>query len=295
MDAHIRKLAARQLDVVAVWQLVGLGATRELIRHRARARGWREVHSGVYALNHSPLSQQQRWLAATLTARGSVLSHASAAACWGFRRPEGAIETITRAGSGGPRCLGGVRVFRSTRLEGHITRIGPVPITTAARTLIDVSPSLTTRATRRAFREALRLKATTTKQISAALAELERRRGTRVLGDLARRYSTVPYGRTRSDAEALALELLYEAGADLPLVNARIAGEEADLTWPKPRVIIEIDGPQYHQFPDEDARKVRVWRAAGYDVRRISSDLVYREPAALLRLVPATAVTSPRR
>jgi very-short-patch-repair endonuclease len=78
-------------------------------------------------------------------------------------------------------------------------------------------------------------------------------------------------------------------------VNARIAGEEADLTWPKPRVIIEIDGPQYHQFPDEDARKVRVWRAAGYDVRRISSDLVYREPAALLRLVPATAATSPRR
>src|SRR5215208_2984515 len=287
MDVRIRELAARQFDLVAAWQLVDHGATRELIRHRVKHRGWRVVHRGVYALSHSPLTQQQRWLAVTLTARGSVLSHASAAACWGFRRPEGATETITRTGSGGSRRLDGVDVYRSACLDGGTTSIGPIPITTAARTLIDIAPGLTPRATARAFREALRLKTTTAEQVTATVAVHRGRRGTKILGGLGHRSLTIPYGRTRSDAEALALEILYDAGVERPLVNAKVGGEEADLTWPKPRVIIEIDGPQYHRFPDEDARKARVWRAAGYDVRRISSDLVYREPDALLRLAPA--------
>ena len=45
------------------------------------------------------------------------------------------------------------------------------------------------------------------------------------------RYAGLPLHRTRSDAEALALELLRDAGRPRPAVNARIAGEEADLSW----------------------------------------------------------------
>jgi very-short-patch-repair endonuclease len=58
-------------------------------------------------------------------------------------------------------------------------------------------------------------------------------------------------------------------------VNVKIAGEEADLVWPKRKEILEIDGPQFHRFPEEDARKERLWRKAGYTVRRIGSDAVY--------------------
>ena len=53
--------------------------------------------------------------------------------------------------------------------------------------------------------------------------------------------------------------------------------------------IIEIDGPQFHQFPDEDARKQARWEAAGFTVRRIPSDQVYNDPNRLLELIePAT-------
>ena len=54
-----------------------------------------------------------------------------------------------------------------------------------------------------------------------------------------------------------------------------MAGHEADLVDHGRRLIVEIDGPQYHLFPDEDARKEAAWREAGYDVIRRSSDDVF--------------------
>jgi very-short-patch-repair endonuclease len=121
-------------------------------------------------------------------------------------------------------------------------------------------------------------------ELRSTLARHRGRRGTRVVGELASRYSSLPYKRTRSDAEGRALELLHDAGIQPPRVNTRIAREEADLAWPERRLIIEIDGPQYHCFPDEDARKQRAWEAAGYAVRRIGSDVVYDDPSRLVAL-----------
>jgi very-short-patch-repair endonuclease len=126
-------------------------------------------------------------------------------------------------------------------------------------------------------------------ELRSTLARHRGRRGTRVVGELASRYSSLPYKRTRSDAEGRALELLHDAGIQPPRVNTRIAREEADLAWPERRLIIEIDGPQYHCFPDEDARKQRAWEAADYTVRRIPSDLVYKRPELLIALASGEA------
>ncbi|HEX2234189.1 MAG TPA: DUF559 domain-containing protein, partial [Thermoleophilaceae bacterium] len=224
------------------------------------------------------------WMAATLTTPDSVLSHTSAAACWGFRRPTGAMGTVTRPGSGGRRRLGGVLVMRSHTLAGDTTRHQGIPITTGARTLIDLAAQLNDRQLGRATREALRLDATSTRQLFRALNKRPNRRGTARLRALARRYSTLPFHRTRSNAEARALEVLHDAGIEPPKVNIRIAGEEADLTWPQRKLIIEIDGPQYHRFADEDARKQQAWEGAGYVVRRLPSPVVYDSPARLVAL-----------
>lgn len=48
---------------------------------------------------------------------------------------------------------------------------------------------------------------------------------------------------------------------------------------------MEVDGPQFHQFPDEDGRKEQAWRGKGFDIQRISSDEVYGAPASLVALV----------
>jgi very-short-patch-repair endonuclease len=267
------------------------GATRRMVNQRVEQQGWRLIHPGVYAMTQAPLTRRQLWIAATLTSPASVLSHASAGACWGFRSWEGKFEVITRPGSGGPKRCGSLLVCRSTTLAADTTYRDGIRITTAARTLVDLAAGIDDKATARSFREALRLKVTTPADVRATLTRHQGRRGTKVLGDLAARYATIPYHRTRSDAESLALEVLHEAGIDPPRPNMRIAGEEADLVWPKRRLIVEIDGPQYHQFADEDARKQRLWEKAGYIVRRISSAAVYDEPAALVALVDRSSAS----
>jgi hypothetical protein len=134
------------------------------------------------------------------------------------------------------------------------------------------------------MREALRLKVTTPHLLAVSLERHRGRRGTRLLKELAERYASLPYGRTRSNPEALALEILQHAGGEMPEVNVEIAGEEADLVWRGRKLIIEIDGPQYHQFSDEDARKQSAWEGAGYTVRRIPSDALYVDPGRLIAL-----------
>jgi very-short-patch-repair endonuclease len=279
MDVRLVQLAERQGDLVAGWQLRALGWTRAMVEQRVLDHRWRVIHPGVYALARSPLTRRQRWIAAVLSAPGTVLGHDSAGACHGFRAWEEDYETVTRPGSGGRRRMGSLFVARSTTLEGHVTRKDGIPVVTAARALVDLAPHVDTRQLGRGFRESIRLKTTTANEISKILCG---QRGTSFLVALCDRYATIPYHRCRSDAESRALEILHDAGVPAPKVNIRIRGEEADLVWREWRLIIEIDGDQFHLFPDGDARKQAVWEGVGYTVRRIPSDDVYFHPERLL-------------
>ena len=275
MDAHLRKLAAGQVEVVAAWQLIRAGWSEKRVWHHARSRGWRRIHSGVYVLSQAAPTQLQLWWAAALTTPTSYLSHGSGGACFGFHRFSKAFEVITRPGTGGRRGHKGLMVFRSKRLDGETTRHMGIPITIPERTLADITQGLSEKQTGRCLREAVRLRITTTKKV-AKYAETHPTPSP--LAQLTLKYTHLPYARTRSDAEARALELLHDARIDPPAVNIKIAGEEADLVWLDRKVIVEIDGPQYHQFRDEDGRKTARWRAAGFDVRRASSGAVYDDP-----------------
>ena len=285
MDSCLRKLAAAQAEVVAAWQLRAADWSSDRVAHHAASRGWRRIHPGVYALTQAAPTQLQLWWAASLTAPDSYLSHGSAGACYGTYRFKRPYEVITRPGQGGRRRQGGILVFRSKCLDGETTTHMGIPILTAERVLVDLSPGLTPKLAGRCFRESIRLRLTTAKKV----AQCVEKRGGRplLLGDLARRYAPIPYHRTRSDPEGRALELLLDAGVEPPLVNIRIAGEEADLVWLKRRLIIEIDGPQYHLFRAEDDRKAALWRDAGFTVRRIPSGAIYDDPSRLIALALA--------
>src|SRR5947209_11073129 len=219
MDVDLRALAAKQYDLVGAWQLRALGWTPRMVDHRVCEHRWRMVHRGVYALNNAPLTRHQLWMAATLTSPNSFLSGASSGACWGFRPWRGSFEVITRPGTGGPRRLGKVLVRRSLTLDGDVTRHQGIPILTAARALIDLAPHLPDKGTRRAFREALRLKVTTRTELKRTLARHQHRPGAPLLADLTARYGHLPYQRTRSDPEGRALELVTDAGLPPPRVN----------------------------------------------------------------------------
>ncbi|HVL96923.1 MAG TPA: DUF559 domain-containing protein [Solirubrobacteraceae bacterium] len=285
-DVHLIELAGRQHNRVSRTQLLDLGYTAEGIDHRLAAGRLVIDEQGVYAIAPLLDGDRGRWMAATLTAPETYLSQVSAGAAHGFWTRQRDFETVTRPGSGGPRRHGRVLVYRSLMLDGDTTMLGPIPITTPERTLLDLAAHVSERALARAVREAIRLQATTLDRVADVLGRHHGRRGRARLAQCLAAYAGLPVERARSGAEVRALALLRDAGRELPRLNHKVAGLEADLSWPRHRLIVELDGKPFHLDVGEDARRDAAWRAAGWHVERLSTDDVYERPHRLLALAP---------
>ena len=287
-DVRIAELAGRQFNRVSYVQLRALGLSDRAIERRAAGGRLVRVEQGVFAV--APLLEYDewgRWMGATLTAPETFLSHMSAASSRGYWTLPRPFESVTRPGSGGPRRIGGVLVYRSVVLEGDCTEYRGIPMTSVPRTLLDLARLASDRALARAVREAVRLDRVTLDELGDAIGRHRGRRGTRRLARTVARYTGLPLERARSGAEIRAMEILREAGHQLPNLNVRIAGEEADLSWPRARLIVEIDGAPFHMDAGEDARKERAWRAAGWKVCRLDASAIYERPSHLRALAPS--------
>lgn len=290
-DVHLAKLAGAQFNRVSRLQLYELGFSDDAILHRVETGRLEIVEQGVFGI--APVLDHDdwgRWMGATLTAPGTVLTHQSAAAAQGYWSLSRRFETVTRPGSGGRRRHGDLLVYRSTTLEGECEELRGIVITSVPRTLLDLAAHLSERALARAVREAIRLRPTTVEEIVDCLGRHRGRRGCLRLARVLARYAGLPLERARSGAEVRALEVLRDAEHELPRLNVDIAGEEADLSWASRRLIIEIDGGPFHLDKGEDARKEAIWRAAGWAVRRITSDDVYEHPQRLVAIAVASNV-----
>ena len=286
-DVHITELAGRQFDRVSRQQLLDLGLDDRGIEHRLLANDLVVVEQGVYACPPILDDPRGRFMAATLTAPDTFLSHASLAAALGCWRPEREIETVTRPGNGGPRRFGDVLVFRSETLEGETGLVlGCIPATTPERLLIDMAPSCSPKMVARLLRDLVREQHTTIPRVVDALQRHRGRRGTVKLGRACAQYAGLPIEKARSGAEVQAMIVIRDAGLEVPALNRKRAGVEADLSWPRHRLIIEIDGGIWHLDHGEDSRRQAIWEAAGWTVLRISDVDVYHHPERLLTLCP---------
>jgi hypothetical protein len=194
--------------------------------------------------------------------------------------------TVTRRGNGGPRRHGNVIAYRRPTLDGEVGLLRGIPITSPERTLLDLACVLTRKRLARALRTAIRLEHTSLLRLIEYLLPKARRRGARRLLAAASRYAGLPLERARSGAEVEALIVFRDAGYEVPVLNRKIAGEEADLRWPRLKIIVEVDGGPFHLDKGEDARKQSIWEQAGHEVRRIPADHVNSQPERLLALVP---------
>jgi hypothetical protein len=173
-------------------QLLRLGLSAKAIDYRVRTgRLWR-VYNGVYCVGRPPVTPHERAMAAVLACGPrAALSHRPGGALWeiGLRWP--AMMEVTAPGQ---RKRMGIRVHRSPLTRRDITRHYGIPVTTLARTLLDLAEVLDTPSLTRAVNEArLRLKATLTD-----LAELLDRSPGRATKRL-RPFVERPTGPTRSE------------------------------------------------------------------------------------------------
>jgi predicted transcriptional regulator of viral defense system len=157
-DLGVAELAGRQWGVVASRQLVAAGLSRAGIVRRVRAGRLHPIYRGVYAVGHEVLSREGRWMAAVLACgEGAVLSHVSAAAHWELLSTAAARIDVTAAPSrhGAP----GIRLHRSRSLDARDTTTHRgIPVTTRARTLLDLAATVAPQRLERAIAQAERLR-----------------------------------------------------------------------------------------------------------------------------------------
>ena len=205
MDAVLTTpLAERQHGVVSTAQLNAAGKSKGAIANRVRDGWLHAVHRGVYAVGHVDLPLEGRFLAAVKACRTGVLSHFSAAALWGFIPWEERYPEVTVVGASRP-VHRGVRVHRTTRLDlDDTTRHHGIPLTSPARTLLDLAATLDQRPLRAATRRAQSLHHVNVRQLAETLARHGRRRGAANLAEI---IATGP-APTRSELEDVVLDLI---------------------------------------------------------------------------------------
>jgi very-short-patch-repair endonuclease len=296
-ESIIIRLASGQHGVVARRQLLGEGISAAVIARRVSAGLLEPLHRGVYRVGPVRAPHVVDMAAVLACGESTVLSHRSAGALWSagaLNRPD-AVEVITSADRGrrhGIRacCIRTLRTDETTTLEN-------IPITTPARTLVDLAAVVDARELERALALTLNHGLADAASILAVLDRHPRLHGAHVLRAMI--VSETQPAFTRSEAEQRFLALLRKAMLPMPEANVRLAGYEVDFYWRAQRFVVEIDGFAFHasaRMFESDRRRDAALAAAGVRVTRVTWRQMENEPVALLvRLGQALAlVGSPR-
>jgi predicted transcriptional regulator of viral defense system len=285
-DAEIAALAAAQHGVVARRQLLTLGLSNTAISLSARVGRLHRLYHGVYAVGHTVMTREGRWMAAVMAAGDSaVLSHATAAAAWELRPPGAGAIHVTVPGDGGRKRRPGLRIHRSRTLEPtDTTTHDAIPITTPTRTIIDLATTLKGRPLEQALDRA-------DQRGLVDFADLTTRPIPPSLQALLSRYAAPAF--TRSELEDRFFALCDDHGLPRPTSNTRIEGHEVDFVWRDARLIVEVDGYRYHRSPsafEHDRERDVILHVAGWTVLRFTWTQITRRPAWV-----AAAISNRRR
>lgn len=299
IDRRIAGLAHGQHGVVSLRQLEEAGLSARAVRHRARYGRLHRMHRGVYAVGHARLTAEGRWMAAVLACGpGAVLSHRAAGAHHGLRPSASPIIDVTVPGSGGRSRRPPIVVHRSLRFPADdVTVERGIPVTTPARTLLDLGELVDARSLLRALERAETLGVFDLRRIEALIAANPRRRGARALARSLGEYDPA-IELTRTELERLFLELCAAYGLPRPQVNVPIGPYEVDFLWPDRRLIVEVDGYATHgtraAFERDRARDA--WLiASGYLILRFTYLQVTRERGSVAATVRSVLASQPER
>jgi REase_MTES_1575 len=233
-------------------------------------------------------------MAAVLAAGpGAALSHRSAAASWDLRSSARGPVDVTAPRQ---RVRPGIQVRRAALAPDEITTRDGIPITTVARTLLDLAAVLPPSQLERAVERAEALGLADTVPLAALLERHGGRRGTAALREVLQ--GGVQPVLTREELEARFLTFLDAHDLPRPAVNEdlHLAGRwiQPDFLWREQRLIVELDGHETHRTRaafERDRERDRILQAAGWRVVRITWRQLHEDPDAiaadLLRLFVA--------
>jgi hypothetical protein len=288
---RVATLAQDQHSCFTYHQAIGSGFTRSAILRMLRMGVWERVTDGIYRPAGAPLSWEAEVMAAVLGVPGSVAAFQTAARLrtlptFAATRPELAVMRHTNH----EERLAIVHELKDLA-AADVAMVGPIPVTTVARTIVDLAAIHRRPRLERVLDDALVRRLTTVDEVSRVLERVARRGkpGVRLLRALlaARAEGLV---LPTSELERTFYKLLDDS--TLPVATRQwhapwwdSPAGHVDAAWPDYGVIAEVDGRRWHSRDQDDERdKFRDGVAArhGFHVRRFSHRQVTEDGAWVL-------------
>ena len=272
---RIERLASSSHGVVTRAQLLAAGLSVAEIKSRLRSGALLLAYRGVYRVGHRAPSHEARYLAAVWACgEGALLSGRAAGHLLGIVATSPSMPEVTAPTE---RRIPGIRTHRNrTRVDGFVWR--GIPVTTPARTLVDLSSVLAVADLARACHEAGIRFGTAPGEVETILATHE---GAGKLRRVLRGDEQV----SLSALERRFRALLRREGLPLPVMNRPAGGRYVDCRWVEQRLTVELDGYRYHASRyawERDRRREREAYARGDQFRRYTWGDVFEEPGPML-------------
>lgn len=273
----IAVVAERQWGFVTRAHLLAIGLTAATIRHLIATGHLIPVHAGVYAVGSVNRTPVARAMAAVLACgENAVLSHGSAASLWGFNKYWDRPLEVTVPSK---RTRHGIKVHRSRTLTGpDFDRQHGIPVTSPARTALDIAPRLTDKRLIRVVNDGRHARFLHLDDLADVLDRNPNHPGTKRLTP----FLDAPASPTRSPLEDDFIAFAKRFGLPAPVTNTQLFGYEIDVLYPAERVIVELDGYNFHSDRasfGRDRKRDAVMLAAGYQTVRITGEQMEHDAA----------------
>lgn len=307
MASRARKLREKALDIsasqggaISRTQLLQLGLSCSGIRSWVEASKLHRVYRGSYSISRE-IEHETVWWAAVLSAGEScVISHMSALHLWGIETRSGPTE-VTRKSSGGRRStlrspaepgintasvkgyirIPALKIHHSRRFEPADTTIRmSIPVTSVARTLVDVSGLVSRAKLESLLHEAGRRQLLKLDEVRSAIGSGRGRTGVGLLREIVDGWDP-RLAPTRNQLEGRFFSLCRGRNLPLPLVNRIVAGREVDFFFPEFGLIVETDGARDHSRPhgiERDKERDSYLQLRGFLVLRLTWNMLKFEP-----------------
>jgi hypothetical protein len=257
-------------------QLLAVGLGREGINYRAKLGRLHRVYRGVYAVGRPPTTRLEKAAAAVLACGDrAALSHGSALTLWGFWKRWDEPFHVSVVGDRRPK---GIRTNRPGGLLRRDVRIHQgIRVTSPARTLLDMAPAIRPKSLTRAINDWRRAELVTLEALADVVRRFPHHPGAPVL----RPHISARHGPTRSEFEDRFLAFCGRFGLPTPKVNVIVAGYLVDAYFEAERLIVELDGWDFHNdrasFEDDRERDAATL-ALGIATVRITWERLHEEP-----------------
>lgn len=294
IDAAVARIAVAQENIFSRAQVLAAGGDDALIRRRLRAGVWIQHAPGVYGLAGPASFQRRLWIAHLGSGPESLVSFQAAGAMWEYLGCPPNKAIVTGKHSNWQRLEGVVVHQINDVLPHHRTTISGLPITTRARTFVDLAAVWGRARLATVLDDQVTHRNVSYVEVGEVLKDVSRRGkpGVQMLASILddRGPGHVP---PASEAERMLLDALRAAGEPEPVRQYPFPGRQftngcTDTAYPPERLIVEVDSRRWHaRIADlkRDHERDAEAGAEGWYTHRVMAENVKSDPEGEVRRI----------